>query len=447
MSAFDNFLYAKMSETKLPSLSVGLVKENEIAHSAAFGFKNIESGVATTNRTNYGIGSITKSVTALGIAKLVEQGKLDFHDTVLKYLPGLAKYKAFESVEIHHLLTHSSGISALGSAEVLISNAVGWSKKWFPTAALDDLVSFFDQVDEWIVTDPGKRFFYLNEGYLLLGEIISKVSGTPYPRFIKEHVLNPLEMKRSFFTKEELETDGDWATPYLMKEGKADKSVIPWGCSAAGGLMTNTLDLSNYVQMFLNRGEFNGKKVIGKDVLQKMETPYSKPPISLFPDYGYGYGLFVANNFLGHKLLRHDGSVGVYTASMAYLPESKLGISILCNGEGYNLTLLSLYGLITMLGQDPNEFEPIKRESLLLKLEGNYVSYKGTVTAHVKRNGDFLMLSGEDIGENIVLVPEKTDDKEATFYTLKSTAKLVVVFTLQKNGIEMIFERYRYRKS
>jgi CubicO group peptidase (beta-lactamase class C family) len=446
MKNFDDFAYARMSEAKLPSLSIAIVKEDQIIHSVAFGLKNIEAAEPTTNKTNYGIGSITKSFTALGIAKLVEEGSLDFHDLVVKYLPRLAKYKAFEKVEIHHLLTHSSGIPALGSAEVLIYNAVGRTKKWFPTSTIDDLVSFFDQVDDWVVTDPGKKFFYLNEGYDLLGEIISKVSGIDYSKFIKKQILVPLEMNRCFFSKDEQEKDGDFATPYLMKEGKAEKSVIPWGSGAAGGLMSNSLDLSNYVQFFLNRGEFHGKPVIEKETLRKMETAFSKPPVSLFEDYGYGYGLFVANDFFGQKLLRHDGSVGVYTASMAYLPESKLGISILCNGEGYNLTLLSLYGLITMLGKDPEEFEPIKRERILRKLEGNYASYRGTVTAKVKRNGDFLILSGEDIGENIVLAPEKVDDKQATFYTMRSTAKLLVEFSVRGQSIEMIFERYRYLK-
>jgi CubicO group peptidase (beta-lactamase class C family) len=446
LDKFDYFLYEKMTETKLPSLSVAMVKDNEVFYSRAFGLKNIESGLPTSISTNYGIGSVTKSFTALGIGKLVEKGKINFHDLVVDHLPELKKYKAFGEVEIHHLLTHSSGIPGLGSAEVLISNAIGLTKKWMPTASSDDMNSFLDQVDNWALTDPGKRFFYLNEGYTLLGEIISRVSKINYARFMKEEILDPLDMKRSFFSKQELENDGDWAMPYVMKEGKANLSVIPWGAGAAGGLMSNAQDLSHYVAMYLNRGEFRGRKIIGRDIIEKMETIYSKPPLSYFSDYGYGYGLFVANNFYGQKLVRHDGSVAVYTSSMAYLAESKLGVVILCNGEGYNPSLFSIYGLITMLGKDPEEFLPIKREKLLQRLEGSYSSYKETVTAQIKRNADFLILSGEDIGENIVLVPEKVEEENATFYTMKNTAKLEVEFNLGRDGIEMIFERYRYKK-
>jgi hypothetical protein len=158
----------------------------------------------------------------------------------------------------------------------------------------------------------------------------------------------------------------------------------------------------------------------------------------------------VTNDFFGQKLVRHDGSVGVYTSSLAFLPKENTGICILSNAEGYNLILCGLYGLLMMTGRDPKEFAPIKREALLQRLEGNYSSYKGTVSAQVKRNGDFLILSGEDIGENHVLVPEREDENSATFYTLRNTAKLEVEFSFdkdKKNNVEMIFERYRYRKN
>lgn len=449
LSDFDNFLYGKMSDTKLPSLTGAILKDGEIIHTKALGLKKIESGESTTPATNYGIGSVTKSFAALGIGKLVESGKVDFHDPIVKYIPSLSEYRAFEGVEIHHLLTHSSGIPGLGSAEVLIFNAVGLTKKWFPSASIDDLISFMDEVDDWVVTQPGKRFFYLNEGYHLIGEVISKTSGVHYTKFIKNEIFTPLEMNRTFFSKEEVERDGNFATPYLIKEGRAEASVIPWGSGAAGGIMSNVLDLSNYLEMYIERGEFRGKKVVSKDIIEKMETIYSKPPVSLFPDYGYGYGLFVTNDFFGQRLVRHDGSVGVYTSSVAFLPKQNLGVSILSNAEGYNLILCGLYGLLTMIGKDPRDFAPIKRETLLQKLVGNYSSYKGTVSAQVKRNGDFLILSGEDIGENIVLVPEKENENRATFYTLRNTARLEVEFSFDRDrkAVEMIFERYRYRKS
>jgi len=99
------------------------------------------------------------------------------------------------------------------------------------------------------------------------------------------------------------------------------------------------------------------------------------------------------------------------------------------------------------MGKNPEELPVIKLDNLLKQLEGMYTAYKGTVLAEVKRNGSFLMLSGEDIGENIVLIPESADSNAATFYTLVGTARGVVEFRFDDQGVEMIYERYKYRKT
>jgi len=443
---FDNFAFSKMSEVKLPSLTVSIVQDEQLVHSRAFGFKNTESASAASVHTLYGIGSVTKSFTALAICKLVEEGRLDFHDPVSKFLS--LKGQLFDEIELHHLLTHTSGIPGLGWAEVQIFSAIGKSKKWLPLSSVDDMASFMDDVDDWKEAMPGSKYFYLNEGYFLLGEVISKVSGTPYYEFVKEKILEPLKMNRTFLSRDQVERDGDCSTPYIVEDGKVTRSVIPWGSGSAGGLMSNVNDLSNYILMFLNRGEFSGKRIIGKEMIERMETAYSRPPMSIFPDAGYGYALFVTNEFFGQKLVRHDGSITVYTSGIAYLPEKGIGISLLCNGEGYSPNILAMYALSSMLGKDPEkDLAPIRREKLLKRLEGTYRVYKDTISAQIKRNGDFLILSGEDIGNNIVLVPESDDREGATFFTLSATARMQVDFRFNKYGTEMIFERYRYRKS
>ena len=443
-----------MSEAKLPSLAVAVIEDGEIVHSRAFGFKNVESASPASVNTLYGIGSITKSFTALAVCKLAEEGKLDLHDPISKFVPSLARNPAFEQVELHHLLSHSSGIPGLGWAEVEIFNALGKSKKWLPVSSAEDMATFLDQAGEWKEAEPGSKFFYLNEGYFLLGEVVSKVSGRPYYDYVKERILSPLKMGRTLLKKEDVEHDGDLATPYLIEEEgdrggvKISASAVPWGSGAAGGLMSNVIDLSNYVMMYINRGEFSSRRIIGKEMIETMETPVSKPPMSYFSDAGYGYGLFVTKQFFGQKLVRHDGSVAVYSAGMAYLPEKKIGISLLINGDAYSPSLITLYALAMMLGKDPeSDFLPIKRENLLKKLEGTYAAYKETITAQVKRRGDFLMLSGEDIG-SFVLVPDgEEDDGVATFFTLSATARMNVEFRFSGNKkTEMMFERYKYRR-
>jgi hypothetical protein len=100
-----------------------------------------------------------------------------------------------------------------------------------------------------------------------------------------------------------------------------------------------------------------------------------------------------------------------------------------------------------LAGADPGELRAVKLETLLKKLEGRYNGYKDTIFSEVKTNGSFLMLSGEDIGKNIVLVPEGEEEGVARFYTLDGGAKLEVTFRFNEHGVELLFERYRYRRA
>lgn len=442
---FDQFILANFRETRLPSITAGLIEGGKLVHSVVYGFRDIASAAAASTNTLYGVGSVTKSFTALSVAKLVEEGKLDFHDEITHYLP--LKQKAFQDVEIHHLLTHTTGIPGLGFAEAMIFRDIGQCSHPLPVLNINDIGSYLDEVDSWIEAKPGEKMFYLNEGYYLLGQLISKITGRRYARYVTEEILRPLGMNRSYFAKEQIEAEKDVATPYVVRGEKITTSAFHYGGEAAGGLVTNLLDLANYITMLSDDGEFAGKRLIGKDTLEKMETPYASWPRAAFPGQGYGYGLEIIPDFYGRKVVGHSGSVEVFTASFLYTPRTGYGVAVMANGTGYSMERIALYGMALLTGKNPEDLPMIKLENILKRVEGKYAAYKNVVLAEVKRNGSFLMLSGDDIGESIVLVPDRMDSEVATFFTLAGTAKIEVQFRFNSDGVEMIYERYKYRKT
>ena len=442
---FDDIAFTKLSETKLPSLAISVIEDGEVVHARGFGYKDVSAALPATEHTLYGVGSITKSFVALSIAKLVEAGKMDFHDQVTKFLP--LRPKAFQVVEVHHLLSHTSGIPGLGALEVLLYSGFGEYHHWLPISSLGDMMAFLSDVDDWAEARPGERFFYLNEGYALLGEVIAKVSGRPWFEYAKDEILKPLGMNRTFLERADIIQDADIATPYLIRGAKVTSTAVPYGSGSAGGIMSNAIDLSNYVKMYIGGGEFEGKRIIGKDTLAKMETPYGKWPVERYGGDSYGYGLQIFPSFHGHKVTGHGGSVDCYTAQMNYVRDLKSGVVLLANGDGYNMGRLSMIAQSLLAGVDPGELPAVKLETLLKKLEGQYKAYKDTIFAEVKINGSFLMLSGEDIGRNIVLVPDGEEDGMARFYTLDAGTKMEVTFRFNRHGVELMYERYRYRRS
>jgi CubicO group peptidase (beta-lactamase class C family) len=442
---FDDIAFSKLSETKLPSIAVSIIEDGEVVHARGFGYKDVSAALPATEHTLYGVGSITKSFVALSVAKLVETGKMDFHDPITKFLP--LKPRAFQGVEIHHLLSHTSGIPGLGSLEVELFSAFGEYHHWLPISSLADMQSFVSDVDDWAEARPGERLFYLNEGFVLLGEVVAKLSGRPWFDFITEEILKPLRMSRTFLEKADISQDSDVATPYLIRGAKVTPIPVPYGSGGAGGIVSNAMDLSSYVKMYINGGEFEGRRIVGKDTLAKMETPYGKWPAEYYGGDSYGYGLQIIPDFHGHKVVGHGGSVDCYTANMNYIRDLKSGVVLLANGTGYSMGRLSMIAQSLLAGADPGQLRAVKLETLLKKLEGQYRAYRDTIFAEVKVNGSFLMLSGEDIGKDIVLVPEGEEDGLARFYTLDAGAKMEVTFRFNNHGVELMYERYRYRRA
>jgi len=445
----EEFILNRMRESRLPGLSIGLIKNGELVYSRGFGFRDIERGLPATPGTIYGIGSITKSFTALAILKLAEEGRLSLQDQVEKYVP-LRLRALNEPVLVHHLLTHSSGIPALGYAEAFINGVLNLDSSWLPLSAPNDVLTFMSHASEWAVAKPGERFFYLNEGYVILGEIIRKVSGMPYDEYVTRHILKPLGMGRTYFKADDVNKDPDVAAPYIVdEEGRHLVSRFPFGITSDGGLLSNVIDMSRYVAMLINRGELNGVRVISREYLELAERKYIDVPWRVIGDEGYGYGLVVSDNFMGERLISHGGNVLVYTAYMAYMPARGVGVVVMANAQGYPLANVGMYALALMLNHDPDkEIGVFIRENTARLLEGVYESYGGAVRVRVSRRGDFLVLESttKHTREATILVPEEVRHDYARYFTLVNGVKTPAEFHITNNGVELIYERFKLVK-
>ncbi|MCE4612942.1 MAG: serine hydrolase [Desulfurococcales archaeon] len=449
-SLLENFIIEKMRKTRIPGLSVAVVDRDEVVYARGFGLRDLSSGSRATPRTIYGIGSVTKSFTALAVLKLVEEGKLSLEDKVEDHI-GVRLRPFGEPVKIHHLLTHSSGIPALAYAEAFIRGVLGLDSQWLPLSSPADIVAFMRESNEWAVAKPGHRFFYLNEGYVLLGSIVEKASGLKYEDYVRREILEPLGMKRTYFNKEEVGQDPDVATPYIVdREGRHHESRFPYGVTSDGGLLSNTLDLARYAGMFIGRGRLGETVVAEPETIESMEKGYIDTHFKLFGDEKYGYGLIVTNRFLGRKLVHHSGSVLVYTAFFGYLPSDGWAVIVLANSAGYPLSSIGMYALALALGYEPEKhLDFIRAERLLEKLEGIYQAYKGTHTYCIKRVGDFLSVIYKDkyTGSTTVLAPVELKEDYAKFYTRANGRVYEAEFFIKDDKVTMLYERYKMVKT
>ena len=154
--SLEDYIFRKMSDQGIVGLSIATARNGRPYYHRGFGFKDFTMGTSTSHRTLYCVGSVTKAFTACAVLKLCEEGKLNLDDPIGMFLP-IELTAMGEPVLIRHLLSHSSGLSALGYAEATLSALTDFSEHWLPISSPDDLMVFMNGADDWAMAKPGER--------------------------------------------------------------------------------------------------------------------------------------------------------------------------------------------------------------------------------------------------------------------------------------------------
>jgi CubicO group peptidase (beta-lactamase class C family) len=446
----EEFIAERMSKTKLSAVSIVVVKGDETIYERGFGLANRELGIPATPRTNYCIGSVTKSFTCLAIMQLQEGGLLSIDDPVEKYLPVTVKPLG-KTPTLRNLMSHTIGIPATAYLENMLRFHHGASDHLSPIGGVDDMVEFVNGSAGWAETLPGSRWFYYNEGYILLGAIIEKLSGMPYAEYIRENILLPLQMTRSFHNRDLANGDPEMATPYVLdQDGKFAAREYPWGqAQADGGLISNTADMAKYIRMYFREGAGPGGSIVKPESVREMETPFVRTPgehvTTGKPTQMYGLGLGNTELF-GHRVIGHGGAMYVATSDLKFIPDLKLGVFVQANGSGYALANFAHFALALAMGEDPWQLPALRVEKVLDSLTGHYSTYRETQKLTVKRNGDYLVLQYKDKYNevNTTLVPKDLDAGHPQFWTYSGGNRQIIEFFVRGADVILLNERYKF---
>jgi CubicO group peptidase (beta-lactamase class C family) len=342
IAAIEAFVTAQMARHALPGVAIAITEGDRRLYSNAWGAAG--GGRPLTPDTPMYIGSISKSFTALAIAQLAEQGRLDLGAPVVHYLPDftLADPEATREITVRQLLHHASGLSDLQYLErghlpdsATIAEGVGDLRRARPVAP------------------PGSRFYYFNPGYTVLGHLVEQVSGQPYEDYLRAHILMPLAMHRTF-------TDAASA----KQAGLAQGHSLMFGFNVpraqpfrhyrlpAGYLISTANDMANYL-IAMNGG---GHQLLSPDGMAALHRPYG-------PGSFYAQGWMVGSH-RGLRLVQHGGSNEFFKSEAMLLPERGLGLVVLIN-QGYLPSAFTAYpelgyGLLDLLlGEVPTSGVPM----------------------------------------------------------------------------------------
>ncbi len=435
----EDFIADWMTENKVPGMSISIVKGDEKIYTRGFGARDLKQNVPATPDTLYGMASVTKSFTALGILKLVERGELNLDDDITEYV--LTEWD--NDVKIYNLLTHSSGMPSLGVSEALIDRLIEMDERGLPLSDLDDFYTHLNNAKEEIAAKPGEEFFYFNSGYALLGQIIEKVSGKSFSEYIHDEVFEPLNMKRSRFDYDEDEED--IMTPYFMGEEGPEETPYPLReiGHPGGGLLSSANDLANYLIMNMNGGNFEGKQLVDSELLEKAHDSHITRETG---DYGFGWAV---KEFDGEKFVGHGGSIAVSGGFIGFVED--IGIAVCGNtipGSSYEEVAKRI--IKTVKGEDGSELTYFKRNEKMDELTGTYKSYRGIKEMEIEKEFGLLKLTVKERLEStkVILIPETKDVEDHQFYYLDGNGeKNTVRFEVKDDGdIDLFIGRWRLHK-
>ncbi|HEX6598445.1 MAG TPA: serine hydrolase domain-containing protein [Gemmatimonadaceae bacterium] len=308
------FIADTMRALGAPGASITVMKDGDVVWSEGFGWADVEQRVPVTPLTRFRIGSVSKSLTAIGLGLLVQEGKLDLDAPIQRYVPSFPTKRA--PITARELAGHVAGIRHYRGNEMLIQRHY---------ASVTEALDIFK--GDTLLFAPGTRFSYSSYGFNLLSAVMERAAGEPFVQFMTQRVFEPLGLRhtvaeyadslvpyRAHFYTHADSGSGIVNAPYVDNSYK-------W---AGGGFLSTTDDLARAGQRLLD------------GALLKPETRrmlWTSQRTTDGKETGYGMGWFVDHDAAGRRRIYHSGGSVGGTAYLLIYPDERLVLALLVNSD------------------------------------------------------------------------------------------------------------------
>jgi CubicO group peptidase (beta-lactamase class C family) len=339
-AAIDRYVESERQAMRVPGLTIGIVQGERVVHTAGFGQAD-PSGRPVTAQTPFFTASLMKSFTALAVMQLVEAGQVDLDAPIQRYLPWfrVADADASARITVRHLLNQTSGFPTNPASAGMVGGEVG-------DQALERGVRSLASVS--LSKPVGSTYQYSNFNYRTLGMLVQAVSGQSYEQYLQQHVLDPLDMQRSYTSQAAARANG-LATGHRFWFGVPVHVDLTYSGNlvASGGLMSTSEDLAHYLVAQLNGGQYGRTSVLSSAGIAEQH----RGAVSTNEGY-YGMG-WESSVIDGVPVVHHNGTLPNAYARLVLFPEQRTGIVVLANATSLvalpRLDALAI-GVESMLG-------------------------------------------------------------------------------------------------
>jgi len=341
-----NIIQEHIKKYKIPGLGIALVDKKGVIWSDEFGVQDTLSQIPVNSETLFCIASVTKPITSTIILKAVELGILDLDVPIIKYIPEIKFYSKYEKfperkITIRHLLTHRAGLT----------HEAPFGNNWDGIdCTLEEHVKSI--YGTWLKHPVGQRNDYSGSGFDLAAYILQRVLSKSYEECAKELLFDKLEMNSTTVDRNIILYDKNRALGHTKRYKNAPPQILPM--HGGGSVYSTAGDMAKFIQFHLNYGKINREQYLDSSLVTQIHNIqwYEKSQVN-----GSGLGINRWYNFGGkyirqYRLIHTGGGFG-YGAVIEWFPEYDIGITILANLWGVDLTEIA-DNLLQMIFDDLN---------------------------------------------------------------------------------------------
>jgi len=355
-----------LAEYHAVGLSVAVVEKGTTIYAKGFGYRDYENKLPANAQTIFGIGSCTKAFTAAVLGVERDQGKLAFTDAPSKYIKDLSFYSGAmnDSIQIEHLLTHSSGVGNRSSESTAIL---------FETSNARELIPRIKYLRP--AGGVGQELMYNNLMYTLAGMVGEDITGNSWADNLQYSLFDPIGMSRTFIDFAPGVAKGNYSLGYVV-DSITPTTVMPEVMvtrAPAGAIFSTADDMSLWLKTWLAKGKIGGKQVlptsyVSDAISERILWPSNPNDTTNVASKYYGYG-WITWEDRGYRRVEHSGGVSGYGSNVVFFPEAGIGLVVLTNQTAsslpYSVTSEIVSRILPILENDPHEAQFVQVQTIL----------------------------------------------------------------------------------
>jgi CubicO group peptidase (beta-lactamase class C family) len=361
----DEVIETGLRAQHIPGLAACVVKSGRVVWSKGYGWANIKKRVPMSpEHTVQNIGSISKTVVATAVMQLWEKGKFQLDDDVNEFLPFPVRnpFHPDTPITVRLLLTHRSAIAdspAYGSSYASGDPSTPlerWLKEYFTPGG-----RYYQKGANFHPWKPGKQNSYSNVGFGILGYLVERVSGGPFPHYTKENIFKPLGMKKTAWLLSDIDV-ATHAVPYVptgdgppgeeleayqkfgILGGEAERDagsgdyrplcLYSFPNYPDGALRTSVNQLARFLLAYVNNGSYAGTRILAADTVRLMLTPQA----ATTPQQGLCWATAEKK---GQRHWGHNGADPGIRTNMSFRASDGVGVIVFVNRAGVDLAKIN----------------------------------------------------------------------------------------------------------